>query len=176
MQLSTLQDRLRMRARKEREPLSCLFELTPTCNLRCHFCYVALDPYKGPYLSTAQVCGILDRIADAGVLWLTFTGGEIFSRKDFPAIYHYAKEKGFLVTLFSNATMVNESIAEMLRASPPFAMEVSIYGADQEHYEGTTGIKGSFARFVRGIRLLQEANVPLTLKTPFSDITADHGE
>jgi MoaA/NifB/PqqE/SkfB family radical SAM enzyme len=72
--------------------------------------------------------------------------------------------------------MVNESIAEMLRESPPFAMEVSIYGADQEHYEGTTGIKGSFARFVRGIRLLQEANVPLTLKTPFSDITSDHGD
>jgi len=53
---------------------------------------------------------------------------------------------------------------------------VSIYGADKEHYEATTGIPGSFDRFVRGVTLLQEAGVPLTLKTPFSVFTEDHAD
>jgi radical SAM protein with 4Fe4S-binding SPASM domain len=174
LMLSAFQERVSRRARKERIPLNCLFELTPTCNLRCRFCYVALDPYKGPYLSTAQICVILDKIAEAGVLWLTLTGGEIFSRRDFAAIYQYARSKGFLVTLYSNATLVNESIAKLLKEQPPFNMEVSIYGADAEHYEGTTGIPGSFERFKRGIDLLNNAGVPLVLKTPFSTLTQDH--
>jgi MoaA/NifB/PqqE/SkfB family radical SAM enzyme len=174
VQTQPFRQRLRADARAKRYPLFCTFEITPTCNLRCHFCYVALDPYKGPYLGTEQVKAVLDRLERAGVLWLTLTGGEIFSRRDFPEIYAYAKQKGFLVTLFTNATMVTERIATMLRDNPPFSVEVSIYGADAEHYEGTTGIPGSFARFERGVQFLMDAAVPLVMKTPISTLTQHH--
>ena len=161
-------------ARAQRAPLNCLFEITPTCNLRCQFCYVALDPYKGPYLSTAQVFSILDKIEQAGVLWLTLTGGEIFSRRDFADIYRYARGKGLLVTLFTNGTMMNEKLAALFRELPPFLVEVSMYGPTAEVYERTTQIPGSFARFERGLDLLQAAEVPLVLKTPLSTLTQDH--
>jgi radical SAM protein with 4Fe4S-binding SPASM domain len=174
MMLSSLRDRLIERARRTREPISCTFEITPTCNLRCRFCYVALDPYKGPYLSTEQVCRVFDVLERAGVLFLTLTGGEIFSRRDFVEIYRYARSRGFLVTLFSNATMVSESIIDALRENPPFSIEVSVYGADAEHYEATTQIPGSFARFERGVTMLQSLGVPMSVKTPLSTITEDH--
>src|SRR3954469_17459740 len=149
MRASTCGGSAGLRPRRAGEPMQCLFELTPTCNLRCHFCYVALDPYAGPYLSTEQVCRVLDVLERAGVLFLTLTGGEIFSRRDFAEIYRHAKSKGFLVSLFTNATMVTEKIAQQLRDDPPFSIEVSLYGADAEHYEATTQIPGSFARFER---------------------------
>ena len=178
MQISMdgLEVRLGARARQARQPLNCLFEITPQCNLRCQFCYVALDPYQGPYLSTEQTWRALDVIERAGVLWLTLTGGEIFSRRDFAAIYEYALSKGFLVTLYSNATMVTESIAGLLADRPPFSVEVSIYGADAEHYERTTQIPGSFARFERGVSRLQAAGVSLLMKCPISSLSADHVE
>ena len=172
--LSAFEQQIRAQSRSGRLPMTCTFELTPTCNLRCHFCYVALDPYKGPYLTTQQVFAVLDKLERAGVLWLTLTGGEVLSRRDFPEIYRYARRKGFLVTVFTNATMMTERIAALFREEPPFSVEVSIYGADAEHYEGVTGIKGSFPRFVRGIELLQGAGVSLLLKHPTSSITADH--
>jgi MoaA/NifB/PqqE/SkfB family radical SAM enzyme len=172
--MNRFEERLGARARRTRHPLSCLFEITPRCNLRCHFCYVALDPYQGPYLGTEQACRVLDVIEQAGVLWLTLTGGEIFSRRDFPAIYEYSLAKGLLVTLYTNATMVTEPIAELLSSRPPFSVEVSIYGADAEHYEATTQIPGSFARFERGVARLQAAGVPLLMKCPISTLTADH--
>jgi radical SAM protein with 4Fe4S-binding SPASM domain len=159
---------------RDRRPLSALFELTPTCNLRCHFCYVALDPYKGPYLSTAQVCAIIDKLEAAGLLTLQLTGGEIFSRRDFEQIYRHAHATGMMINLFTNATLVNERIAALLTELPPAFVEVSIYGADAEHYEGVTGIRGSFAKFERGVRLLQEAGVALYLKHPASTLTAEH--
>ena len=174
MSMSRFEERLGARARRARQPLSCLFELTPRCNLRCKFCYVALDPYQGPYLSTEQTCEALDVIERAGVLWLTLTGGEVFSRRDFRAIYEHALAKGFLVTIYTNATMVTEAIATLLADRPPFSVEVSIYGADAEHYEATTQIPGSFGRFERGVARLQAAGVPLLMKCPVSTLTADH--
>ena len=174
---TSYRDAQRWRILRERAAANCLFEITPTCNLRCHFCYVALDPYKGPYLSTDQVRRVIDKLCDeAGVLYLTLTGGEIFSRRDFPEIYAHAWDRGMMVTLFSNATMINERIIEVLKERPPEVVEVTIYGADAEHYEGTTGIKGSFARFERGIDLLQAAGIRLTLKHTVSNLTVDHLE
>src|SRR5215207_4097394 len=122
MSMEHFEERLGARARRARQPLSCLFEITPRCNLRCHFCYVALDPYRGPYLTTAEARRVIDVIERAGVLWLTLTGGEIFSRRDFTEIYEYALDKGMLVTLYTNATMVTEEIAELLSATPPFSV------------------------------------------------------
>lgn len=174
MTMSAFEDRLRRNARSDRHPTSAVVELTPTCNLRCKFCYVALAPYKGPYLSTEQVCRIFDVLADAEILWLTLTGGEIFTRRDFVPLYRHARSRGFLVTLFTNATMVTEAHAELLADEPPFSVEVSIYGADAEHYEGTTQIPGSFARFERGVARLQAAGVSLLMKTPVSTLSESH--
>jgi radical SAM protein with 4Fe4S-binding SPASM domain len=78
------------------------------------------------------------------------------------------------VTLYTNATMVTESIARLLADRPPFSVEVSIYGADAPHYEATTQIPGSFARFERGIERLQAAGVSLLMKCPVSTLSADH--
>lgn len=171
---STYAGALDATARKAFAPVSCTFEITPVCNLRCHFCYVAIDPYRGPYLDTAHMQRALDVIAEAGVLFLTLTGGEIFARRDFLDIYRYARGKGFIITLFTNATMVTPEHARVLADEPPHAVEVSIYGADAEHYEGTTGIPGSFVRFERGVQLLQEAGLDPLLKHPVSTLTADH--
>jgi MoaA/NifB/PqqE/SkfB family radical SAM enzyme len=161
-------------ALRDRNASTCLFEITPTCNLRCGFCYVALDPYQGPYLSTDQVCRVIDKIEQAGILRLTLTGGEILSRRDLPEIYRHARRAGLLVTLYTNATLMNEKLMRLFRDEPPHCVEVSIYGADAEHYERVTGIKGSFARFERGVDFLQEAGVSLILKHPASNLTQDH--
>jgi MoaA/NifB/PqqE/SkfB family radical SAM enzyme len=174
LSMQRFEEQLGARARRARQPLSCLFEITPRCNLRCHFCYVALDPYQGPYLGTDDSCRVVDVIENAGVLWLTLTGGEIFSRRDFSAIYEHALSRGLLVTLYTNATMVSDAVARLLADRPPFSVEVSIYGADAEHYEGTTQIRGSFARFERGIERLRQAGVPLLMKCPISSLSADH--
>ena len=65
-------------------------------------------------LSYEEHCRILDEITEAGCLWLLYTGGEIFARKDFLGIYTYAKKKGFLITLFTNGIFVTPEIADYL--------------------------------------------------------------
>lgn len=166
--------RVSERAVRAAHPVAATFEITPTCNLRCHFCYVALDPYKGPYLSTEQALRVLDTLQGAGVLMLTLTGGEVYSRRDFSTIYREARKRGFLVTIFTNATLIRAEDARLLAEEPPYAVEVSIYGADAEHYEAVTGIPGSFARFERGMQNLLDAGISPLMKHPVSTMTADH--
>ncbi len=116
-------------------------------------------------LTKEEYSAILTELADMGVIWLLFTGGEIFARKDFLEIYTCAKEKGFLITLFTNGILINEKIADYLQEFPPFAIEITLYGQTKETYEALTQMPGSYERCMRGIRLLLDRGLPLKLKT-----------
>jgi radical SAM protein with 4Fe4S-binding SPASM domain len=96
---------------------------------------------------------------------LLFTGGEIFVRKDFLDIYTYAKQKGLLITLFTNGTLITPEIADCLVQYRPFAIEITLYGRTRQTYEQVTNISGSFDRCMQGIRLLMERDLPLKLKS-----------
>jgi len=155
-------------ASQERIPITGSLELTFRCNLRCVHCYVANGHGAVPgreELVTAEVYEILDQLADAGCLWLLLTGGEPLVRADFLDVYTYAKSKGFLISLFTNGTLLTPEIADVLAEYPPFKVEITLYGRTQETYERITGVPGSHARCMRGIELLLEREVPLKLKT-----------
>jgi radical SAM protein with 4Fe4S-binding SPASM domain len=113
---------------------------------------------------------VLDELVEMGCFWILYTCGEIFARKDFLEIYTYAKQKGFLITLFTNGTMVNDKIADYLAEWPPFAIEITLYGRTRETYEKLTMIPGSYDRCLRGIKLLKERKLPLKLKTVATSI------
>jgi len=121
-----------------RIPLSGSIEVTRRCPLHCVHCYNNLpagDGARSKELSYKQHRRILDEVADAGCLWLLYTGGEIFQRNDFLDIYTYAKKKGLLLTLFTNGVLITDSIADYLAEWPPFSIEITIYGSTRETYE-----------------------------------------
>ena len=151
-----------------RIPIGGSIEITHRCNNNCVQCYNNL-PLKDKEarrkeLTYEEHCRILDQISALGCLWLLFTGGEIFVRKDFLDIYTYAKQKGLLITLFTNGTLITPEIADYLVQFRPFAIEITLYGRTQQTYEQVTGIPGSFARCMQGIQLLRQRELPLKLK------------
>ena len=152
-----------------RRPINGTIEVTRRCNLSCVHCYNNLpagDPEaRARELSLEEHRRILDELAEAGTLWILYTGGEIFSRADFLEIYRYAKQKGFLITLFTNGMAITESRADVLAQWRPFAVEITLYGHTQETYERLTGVAGSFARVRKAIEVLLERRLPLKLKT-----------
>ncbi|GAI49460.1 unnamed protein product, partial [marine sediment metagenome] len=65
-------------------------------------------------LTCKEIFSIFDQIAEAGCLWLLLTGGDPLLRQDFLEIYTYAKKKGFLISLFTNGTLITPRIADHL--------------------------------------------------------------
>jgi radical SAM protein with 4Fe4S-binding SPASM domain len=153
----------------QRVPISGSIEVTRRCNLACVHCYNNLPlgdrEARRTELTYKEHCRLLDEMAAEGCLWLLYTGGEIFVRKDFLDIYAYAKKAGFLITLFTNATLITKATAEYLAAWSPFSIEISFYGRTAETHDKVTGVPGSFERTMAGVRLLTEMGLPPILKT-----------
>ncbi len=157
-------------SRKEsRHPFSGSFELTDRCNLDCVHCYInqpaGSQNAREKEITKAQVIEILDQVADAGTLFLNLTGGEVLLRPDFSEIYRHAIQRGIIVTVFTNGTLLTPEIADLFAEWRPLSVEISLHGGTQESYERVTQLPGSYARLRKGIELLLERNIPMYLKT-----------
>lgn len=154
---------------KERYPLSASIELIERCNLNCVHCYINQpannQSAKARELSIEQVKIVLDQMAKAGTLFLTITGGEVLLRPDFAEIYMYAKQLGFLLTVFTNGTMVTAEIADMFAKAPPRLLEITLLGAKAATFDRISRVQGSFEQCIRGIKLLHERGIELNVKT-----------
>lgn len=150
-----------------RIPLNGSIELTFRCNLKCLFCYchstaVTKDDKE---LTTDELYSVIDEIAELGCLNLVISGGEPLIRKDFKEIYTYALQKGFLITLYSNGTIIDKKMADFFYDNRPQKIEITVYGIIKETYETITNVSGSYKRCMNGIRLLLDRKIPLELKT-----------
>jgi len=153
------------KAARHRIPLTAMIELTYGCNLRCVHCYNPTHEAGGE-LATQEITRILDELADAGCLSISFTGGELFTRLDVFEIFGYARAKAFAITILTSATLITPERADRIQALTPERVEVSIYGATRETYERVTRVPGSYRRFLEGITLLRGHRVPLVIKMP----------
>src|ERR1044071_182588 len=101
-----------------------IIEVTRRCPLECAHCYNNLPmsdrAARRSELTYEEHCRILDELAEAGTLWLLFTGGGNFGAPAFLDIYTYAKKKGFLITLYTNGTLITEKLADYLSDWRPF--------------------------------------------------------
>lgn len=163
-------EELGRRLRKRPSPLGGGMEVTYRCNLRCVHCYCRCEAgdarARASEMSLATIRHIVDQAAEMGTFWMSITGGEPLLRPDILDIYDHIKSKGILPILFTNGTLVTPRIADHLAQNPPLSVEVSIYGRTAATYESITGIPGSHARCIQGIRELVDRGIKVFLKTP----------
>lgn len=151
-----------------RVPIAASVDVTRRCNLLCCHCY--LGGNRGERadvaeMSTTEACTILDQLREAGTLFLLLTGGEPLTRPDFADIYCHAARCGFITSVFSNATLVNDAVVRLFQQYPPRAVDVTIYGASARTYERVTRVPGSFEQCIRGLKRLRAGGVRVTAKT-----------
>lgn len=150
------------------KPVTGFFELTSRCNLRCKMCYVCGDDHKSQMdkeLTTAQWIELGKQARDAGVLFITLTGGEIFIRKDFWEIYEAFSQMGFIIRLYTNATLINDDIVQKLTKIPPALVSITVYGACPDTYGKVTGHPEAYEKTVANIKKLKAAGIIVQLKT-----------
>ena len=163
-------------------PISVLFEVTHRCNLGCEHCYLSEGPVGRPRptreeLSLEEIRRILDQLAEAGTMFLTLSGGEVFLRRDALEIVAHARSRGLSVTVFTTGTLLTPEAATRLADLHPLSVEVSIYSAQPEVHDRVTRCPGSHARSLRALRLLKERDVIILLKSPLMSLNSEeyHG-
>jgi len=117
-------------------------------------------------LSFDKIKEILQEAASLGCLTVRFTGGEPLLREDFEEIYLFARKLGIKVIIFTNATLISPSLAQLFARIPPLELiEISVYGMKKESYEAVTRLSGSYNAARRGMNLLLENGVPFVVKS-----------
>ena len=159
-----------MNNKNKRFPLNGTFELTGRCNLSCKMCLVRVDQKRIRELgfrerTTEEWIYMAEQAAKAGTLNLLLTGGEVLIRPDFCEIYEAIVKMGFLLTVYTNATMLTGKVMELFQRYPPHKIGVTMYGSSNETYRKLCGCDDGYDRFTDGVKQLERLPSLLDLRT-----------
>lgn len=156
---SRFSDYLDGKAIYKKIPLSGTFELSPVCNFSCKMCYVR-KTQKEVLNSPREILKLDDWLTiarearDAGMLYLLLTGGEPLLWPDFWTLYEQLVDMGFLVSINTNGSLIDDDAIARFRRRPPQKINITLYGANNATYEQLCGASGVFDRVDNAIRKL----------------------
>jgi radical SAM protein with 4Fe4S-binding SPASM domain len=154
-------DRVRDHAFAAGVPLAVHFDLTYRCNERCVHCYLDHDDHGE--MTTSEVKAVLDQLAAAGTLFLTFSGGELLLRRDFFDLLQYARMLRFDVKVKTNAMLIGEREAVRIRDLGVRQLQISVYSHRPDVHDAITKVAGSLVRTVKAIRFLTGLGLKVTV-------------
>ncbi len=142
------------------------------CNQKCKFCYAAGQSLgKSSEMTTAEWKTALDRLKQARVPMVTFTGGEPTLRADIVELVDYAK--WFVTRLNTNGVALTDEMVKGLKAASLDSLQVTLYSADPAVHNELTGAE-HHADTVAGIRRAVEAGLDVSVNTPLCRANADY--
>lgn len=141
--------------------------VTGRCNLRCQYCFYADEMVALKDLSTEQWLAFFEELGRIAVQRVTLTGGEVFTRPDLFELIDGIVANKMRYGLLTNGTLIDEEVLAQFavgkRRLRLDSIQVSIDGSCAEVHDKSR--PKSFARAVRGLRLLKEAGYPVTVRT-----------
>ncbi len=163
--------------RRFKSPLTAQLEITSRCNHKCIHCYNywRSENSDETTLTEDRLIKIIENFRDGEVMQMVITGGE-------PMIYsnllvkglELAKDFGIRCSINSNLTLVTSKIAQAIKRNNSGIL-TSMLSFDPDKHDSLTNSKGSHARLLRGIEVLQDANVSVgvnmvVMKQNLSDV------
>ena len=161
-----ISEHLYRKASVNKIPLDGTFELSPICNFQCKMCYVRRTKEQikasGKRLRTWQEwLQLAEECRKAGMLYLLLTGGEPFLYPEFKKLYIELHKMGFLISINSNATMIDEAVMEWLTEYPPHRVNVTLYGITEDTYGRVCNQRNGYLKTIKNILALKTYLTPI---------------
>lgn len=143
------------------------WEVTRSCNLACAYCRASSE--RGPYpeeLSTEECLKVIDDIASFGYpIIVILTGGEPLLRRDIFEIAKYGKDKGLIMVMAPNGTLLTEEIVLKIIRAGIERISISLDGPDEASHDNLRQVPGAFKSAVRGINIAGEAGLEFQINS-----------
>jgi len=146
----------------KKRPIQLTFFVTRKCNARCPFCfYLQANRSHEPSSSELSLQEI-SRISRSlgNLLWLAFSGGEIYLRNDLPEIssLFYSNNRPAIMLYPTNGLLpqlIHDTTREILERCPrsTVVVKLSIDGLNNQH-DSLRGTPGGFEKILQTYRLL----------------------
>jgi len=150
------------------KPEEIKIEVTPQCNLSCKFCfnkntYLISGKRQTQQLTTNEWIKAIDKIVEAGIPTIRFTGGEPLVRKDIFDLFLYAKLKGLYVKLNTNGILINKNNVNILERCVDEVL-IPLHTSNAKSEKILTG-RSSFKKKLEAIKLLSKSKIKLRIDT-----------
>lgn len=166
---TTLERRLVHKAKQSKVPINGSIELLPLCNMNCDMCYVRLSRTEmeahGRLRSLDEWLQVAEETKKYGTLFLLLTGGEPLLYPEFKQLYIKLKDMGFVMTINTNGTLIDEVWADFFGEYKPRRINITLYGADDQAYRELCHYPGGFNKVMHAVNLLKEREVDVKLSS-----------
>lgn len=139
-------------------PIWVGLKLTSECNMNCVHCWVD-EKRKKP--SMEEIENALNKFLDLEILHVTLSGGEPFLRMDILEIIKKVKEKGFLLEIFSNGSILDEELVSKIGNiidKKTDTIQISLDASNKTIFEKQRNSK-LFKKIVNNIKLLKKEEI-----------------
>ncbi|GBE55790.1 antilisterial bacteriocin subtilosin biosynthesis protein AlbA [archaeon BMS3Bbin15] len=171
-----------------KKPVQLTFFITRRCNSACPYCFYlrsTKDSGKGGEAELREIKKIAEEFKN--LVWLAFSGGEIFLREDIAEITKafYDSSKPAVILLPTNGLMpevIESRVREILDycTESSVVVKLSLDAVGDKHDE-IRGVKGNFSRLMDSYRRLAElkethSNLDIGINTLYSGLNEDYVE
>jgi radical SAM protein with 4Fe4S-binding SPASM domain len=144
-------------------PFSVVYNLTNKCNLRCKHCFQSADNTQGDLMTKEQKFKIIDEMAQLGTAAMTFSGGEPLMSPDFWDCAKHAFENEIYISIDTNGTLIDDSVANKLVEFGVRSAQVSIDSPMPELHDDFRCMKGAFELSMKGVASMKKAGMFVTM-------------
>ncbi|MCX7832481.1 MAG: radical SAM protein [Actinobacteria bacterium] len=146
-------------------PLHLFLELTDSCNQRCVHCYRESGPGNNQFMNKENFFRMAENLSLEGTLVVEFTGGEPLLHPYFDEMLSLAAEYFDLVSVITNGTLLDEQKVSLLsnlnKYETKVFVSITLNSYKSSFHDWFVGMKGSFEKALRALRLLEAASVPV---------------
>lgn len=143
------------------------------CNNKCLHCYAANQFHSGDMeLPTKSWIDIIDKCIDAGIVQLTFTGGEPTMRKDLPELIKHSK---FAISrVNTNGILLSKDYCNRLKDAELDSIQITFYSSNEEIHNALVRNENGYKKTINGIKNAIDAGLNVSINTPLCTINKDY--
>ncbi len=137
-------------------PVTAVWEITMGCNMRCDHCGSSCAEALSDELTTEEALKVCDDMKTLGMQWITLSGGEPLTRKDWPVLAGRLYRNGIIPNIITNGWLVNDEMVKTAEENGVQTISISLDGIKETH--DSIRKKGSYDKVINAFRVLNKFN------------------
>ncbi len=155
-------------------PFQIVWNITRACNMRCIHCYESAGKRDKDELSAEEVINGLDRMGEAGVTSIAFSGGEPSIHPHILDFIEHVKDLGMYAAMATNGYTLadKEKSKKFIDAGLEFA-QISLDGKDPMTHDSFRRVNGAWEKAVLAIENFVEEDIFVEVSTTVTEHNLD---
>lgn len=150
------------------QPVTCVWEITMGCNMRCGHCGSSCAQALSDELNTEEALKLCDQLVKIGLKWVTLSGGEPLTRKDVFQLVERLSSQGVAVNMITNGWLLDQETAHKLKTSGISTVAISIDGTEKIHDKVRK--KGAFSHAKEAFSNLKQEGISIGAVTTITKL------